>query len=110
MSELKKNIPTEEVAGNGLLHRRVFLGQGAALIGAAGFNLLTARPGLAQPTAGIPPWMEAPGAGMSGYGARAAHESHIQRNPVSAPGTTGRLSKMTNVQYILCPSVDNTSQ
>ncbi|MGE4657463.1 MAG: sulfite dehydrogenase [Gammaproteobacteria bacterium] len=100
MSELKKNIPTEEVAGNGLLHRRVFLGQGAALIGAAGFNLLTARPGLAQPTAGIPPWMEAPGAGMSGYGARAAHESHIQRNPVSALGTTGSGSSRTPLQSL----------
>ena len=44
---LMKNM-LEQVAGNGLLHRRLFLTQGAALLG-AGATLLAARPAHAEP-------------------------------------------------------------
>jgi hypothetical protein len=49
----------EVVAGNGLLHRRLFLARGAALIGAGGVSLLSARPAGAEPL-DVPPWMKAP--------------------------------------------------
>jgi len=107
MPESKKNIPMEEVAGNGLLHRRVFLSQGAALIGAGSFNWLAVRSASAQTEADISPWMKAPGAGMSGYGSRAAHEDYIQRNPVSALGTTGSGGSRTplqNLEGMITPS------
>src|SRR5262245_62587984 len=62
------NVPLEEVAGNGLLHRRLFLTQGIALIGAGGLTVLPAASAAAPDPPSIPPWMRAPGAGMSGYG------------------------------------------
>ena len=44
----------EVVAGNGLLHRRLFLATGATLLG-GGLSLLTARPAGAAPLE-VPPW------------------------------------------------------
>ena len=85
----------EQVAGNGLLHRRVFLAQGAALIGAGG--LLAARPAASQELA---PWMRAPGLGMSEYGERSPFESDITRNVGSASGTTGAGSSRTPLQSL----------
>ena len=88
--------PLEEIAGNGLLHRRVFLTHGMALIGAAG--LISGSPGsaaAADPPA-IPPWMQAPGAGMSGYGSPAKYEDKVQRTGIgSQPGTTGSGASRT---------------
>jgi len=43
------------VAGNGLLHRRLFLGGGAALLGAVA--LLEAKPARADGPPELPPWM-----------------------------------------------------
>ena len=77
----------EIVAGNGLLHRRVFLAQGAALIG-GGLTLLSARPVLAEPLE-IPPWMKAPGAHMSAYGQPSPHESGVQRVVGGTPNVVG---------------------
>ena len=57
------------IAGNGLLHRRLFLKNGAALMGAAGLQFMTAKTATAAPPV-VPSWMQAPGAGMSGYGTR----------------------------------------
>ncbi len=86
----------EEIAGNGLLHRRAFLTHGMVLIGAAG--LISGSPGsaaAADPPA-IPPWMQAPGAGMSGYGSPAKYEDTVQRTGIaSQPGTTGSGASRT---------------
>ena len=63
----------EQVAGNGLLHRRVFLTGGAALVGAA---LMRARP--ADAAQNVPPWMKTPGAPMSGSGGSRAPLEHLE--------------------------------
>src|SRR5215207_1082765 len=80
------NSSLEIVAGNGLLHRRLFLSGGAALVGTAG--LLTARPAGADPLE-IPPWMKAPGAHMSAYGQPSKHESAVQRVVGGTPNVQG---------------------
>lgn len=79
----------EQVAGNGLLHRRLFLTGGAAMAAAAGTGLMTARPAAAQAPLEVPEWMKAPGAAMSGYGTRSPHEDYLQRSVNSQPGTIG---------------------
>jgi sulfane dehydrogenase subunit SoxC len=93
----------EPVAGNGLLHRRLFLRQGAALLGA---TLLTARAAQAGPP-DVPASMQTPGAPMSGYGSRSAHESAVQRLVNSQPGTTGSGGSRTpleRLEGIITPS------
>ncbi len=87
----------EQVAGNGLLHRRIFLTHGAALIGAGSLGLLAARPAAPQE---IPPWMRAPGLGMSAYGERSPFESDVTRNVASAPGTTGTGASRTPLESL----------
>ena len=87
----------EQVAGNGLLHRRVLLARGAALIGAGSLSLLVARPAASQELA---PWMRAPGLGLSEYGGRSPFESDVTRNVGSVPGTTGSGSSRTPLQSL----------
>ncbi len=77
----------EIVAGNGLLHRRSFLAQGAALVG-SGLTLLTAQPVDAEPLA-VPPWMKAPGTTMSAYGSVSKYESSVQRVVGGTPNVPG---------------------
>jgi sulfane dehydrogenase subunit SoxC len=76
----------EVVAGNGLLHRRLFLAQGAALLGGA--TLLSAGPAAAEPLT-VPPWMKAPGAHMSAYGQPSPHEGTVQRVVGGTPNVQG---------------------
>ncbi len=84
----KTPIESSEVAaGNGLLHRRLFLSQGAALVG-GGLGLLSARPVGADPLS-IPPWMKAPGAHMSAYGQPSKHENAVQRVVGGTPNVVG---------------------
>jgi len=77
----------EVVAGNGLLHRRWFLAQGAALMGGA-VGLLSARPVAAEPLQ-VPAWMKAPGATMSAYGQPAKYEKDVQRVVGGTPNVVG---------------------
>jgi sulfane dehydrogenase subunit SoxC len=79
-------LDLEPVAGNGLLHRRLFLTQGAAVVGSLG--LLSAQPAGAEPLA-IPPWMKAPGAAMSVYGQPSRFEQGTQRVVGGTPGVVG---------------------
>jgi sulfane dehydrogenase subunit SoxC len=89
MSDTTPTKPSlEVVAGNGLLHRRLFLTGGAALAGTAGLSLLTARPVGAEPLE-IPPWMKAPGAAMSAYGQPSAFEADVQRVTGGTPNVVG---------------------
>lgn len=95
----------EAVAANGLLHRRVFLAQGAAWLGAAG--LMTARPAAAAGPPEVPAWMKAPGAPLSGYGERAKYEQDVQRDFSPVPGTTGAGSSrapLQSLEGIITPS------
>jgi sulfane dehydrogenase subunit SoxC len=78
----------EAVAGNGLLHRRLFLARSAALLGAGGLSLLSARPAAADPLT-VPPWMEAPGTPMGPYGQPSDYESDVQRVVGGTPNVIG---------------------
>jgi sulfane dehydrogenase subunit SoxC len=84
----------EPVAGNGLLHRRLFLQGGAAAL--AGATLLTAR--AAPPD--LPEWMKTPGAGMRPYGERSPREAQVQRFVGSQPGTTGSGASRTPLEAL----------
>lgn len=90
----------EQVAGNGLLHRRMFMTGGAALVGAAGLGLMTARPAAAAPP-DMADWMRAPGEGLSGYGHRSRFEEGVQRyvGPPAA-GTTGSGSSRSPLEKL----------
>jgi sulfane dehydrogenase subunit SoxC len=72
----------EPVAGNGLLHRRLFLAQGAGLLGA---GLMTASVAGAVSQGDFPDSMRLPGPGASGYGERSRFESGVVR--LVRPGT-----------------------
>lgn len=82
------------VAGNGLLHRRLFLTQGAALAGVGGLSLLAAQPSAAE-TLTVPPWMKAPGAPMRGYGQPSRFEEKAQRIVADRPGAVGSGASRT---------------
>jgi sulfane dehydrogenase subunit SoxC len=98
----------EEVAGNGLLHRRIFLARGAALLGTGGLVAAAAgRANAVEPPA-TPPWMKTPGAGMSGYGKPSRFEEKVTRTNIAAqPGTTGSGASRTpleKLEGIITPS------
>ena len=94
---MTKPIPEhlEPVAGNGLLHRRLFLARGAAVLSAGSLGLMTA----AQARE-LPPWMQAPGRPLSGYGRRSRYEDHVQRMPLSAKGTGGAGGSWTPLETL----------
>ena len=92
----------EPVAGNGLLHRRMFLTHGAA----AGAALLTAGAASAAPLE-VPPSMLAPGVPASAYGERSPHESKVVRIPNGAApsaGTGGSRTPIESLEGIITPS------
>lgn len=93
--EAASSLP-EVVAGNGLLHRRLFLAQGAAAIGA---GLLAARPARAEPLE-VPPWMLSPGAHMSAYGTPSTHEAAVQRAVRGAPNVVGSGVSLTPLERL----------
>jgi len=96
---MKKSDLLEPVAGNGLLHRRVFLKNSVATLGAAGLSFMTAKTATAAPPE-VPAGMLVPGAGMSGYGTRSRHEENIQRGFGSLPGTVGTGSSRTPLEHL----------
>jgi sulfane dehydrogenase subunit SoxC len=105
MTEHAEPDSLETVAGNGLLHRRVFLARGAALLGAGG-ALLTASPAPAAPPE-VPASMKTPGAPLSGYGERSPHEARVQRAAAGQPGAPGTGSSRTpleSLEGIITPS------
>ena len=98
-----KNLE-ETVAGNGLLHRRVFLAQGAALLGVGSANLLVARPVHGQTTQNLPPWMRAPGESMRGYGSRSRFEEQVQRTLNRPTGTGASRTPLEHLEGIITPN------
>jgi sulfane dehydrogenase subunit SoxC len=84
---------TEQVAGNGLLHRRMFLGGAAAIGAGAGAGALV-RQAEAAPLP-VEPWMQVPGAPFNGYGQPSKYEEKVARTWGSAPGTGGTGSSRT---------------
>ncbi len=81
---------TEQVAGNGLLHRRMFLSGSAAAMGA---GAMVEQAG-AAPLA-VESWMKIPGAPFNGYGQPSKYEEKVARTWASAPGTGGTGSSRT---------------
>ena len=77
----------DHVAGNGLLHRRMFLTGGTA-VAAAVAGASTSSPAIGE---GLPvePWMKIPGVGFIGYGQPSTFENKVARTFASLPGTTG---------------------
>ena len=92
MSKLNADA-LEPVAGNGLLHRRLFLTGSLA-----GLSLLRAVPVSAQQN--VPDWMKAPGGPLRPYGERSPHESSVQRLVGPMPGTTGSGSSRTPLEFL----------
>src|SRR5688572_14914993 len=75
-----RNELPEQVAGNGLLHRRLFLQTGAAAAGAAavlGAGAAQAA-GVGEAT-GAPPWMLKPGGPFTAYGMPSKWRENIKR-------------------------------
>ncbi len=105
---MKKDLPNsalEPVAGNGLLHRRLFLTQGAAVLG-TGVALLTARNASAAPLE-VPATMKTPGTPASGYGERSHFESNVQRivnGAAPTPGTGGSRTPLEHLEGIITPN------
>ncbi len=86
------DIDTEFAAGNGLLHRRLFLQAGLA-----GTALLAATASGQQREA----WSKITGAPMSEAGLPSPHESHIKRLGIrSSKGTTGTGVSFTPLEYL----------
>ena len=82
----------DQAAGNGLLNRRTLM-RGAVT---GGVTLLSAH-ALAE----RPPWMRAPGLGMSGSGAPSEHEDHVVRTAIgSQPGTDGSGASRTPLAHL----------
>ena len=83
----------EQVAGNGLLDRRLFLKTGlagsAALMSAAAIGKERE------------PWMRAPGGPMSEAGLPSDHEAHVRRSGIrSSAGTTGTGVSFTPLEHL----------
>jgi sulfane dehydrogenase subunit SoxC len=106
---MKRQLPhdaLEPVAGNGLLHRRLFLSQGAAVLGTAGAALITARNAGAAPLE-IPATMKTPGVPASGYGERSRYESDVQRianGAAPTAGTGGSRTPLEHLEGIITPN------
>jgi len=83
----------EPVAGNGLLHRRLFLTGSAAVLGA---TIMTAK--AAPPE--VPAWMKTPGMPMRAYGERSPHEAGVQRLVNAQPSTTGSGGSRTPIEAL----------
>src|SRR5215831_19016630 len=80
----------EIMAGNGLLHRRMFLaGSGAAM----GVGAMVDQAGAAPLE--VESWMKIPGAPFNGYGQPSKYEEKVARTFASAPGTGGTGSSRT---------------
>jgi sulfane dehydrogenase subunit SoxC len=92
----------EPVAGNGLLHRRLFL------TGAIGATGLAAGSALAEPLA-VPVWSTTPGSRGTGYGEpsrfeRVARGPVAEKNPLYGAGISGLRSPLQFLEGMITPS------
>lgn len=88
-----KDFDSERVAGNGLLHRRLFLQAGFA----SGAALFGASAGAMERES----WMKGSGAPMSEAGLPAPQEAHVKRQSIrSSAGTTGTGVSFTPLEYL----------
>src|SRR5438067_2681793 len=86
------------VAGNGLIHRRMFLTAGtAAAVAVASAALPNPAAADALP---VEPWMKLPGSGFVGYGQPSKYEEKVARTWNTAPGTTGTGAARTPLHLL----------
>ena len=81
---MSKELDADQVAGNGLLDRRVFLRQGGGIIGAVGAAVGLAgysRPVEAE-TLVVPEWTKKPGALFEPYTQPSKYETKVARGPI----------------------------
>jgi len=90
-----------QVAGNGLIDRRVFLTAGAA---AGGIALTDAA---SADTLTVEPWMKVPGSPFIGYGQPSRFEDKVVRvaaNPPNAPGTGAARTPLHRLNGTITPN------
>src|SRR5438552_11773234 len=88
----------DTVAGNGLLHRRMFLTAGTAAAAAVASSALP-NPSAADALP-VEPWMQVPGSGFVGYGQPSKYEEKVARTWNTAPGTTGTGAARTPLHLL----------
>jgi hypothetical protein len=72
-----------------------------ALLGASGLTAMSASPARAAEPPTTPPWMQFPGAPLSGYGSPSKYESKVTRILIqSQPGTTGSGGSRTPLEAL----------
>lgn len=101
---MSKDFEADQVAGNGLLDRRVFLRQGGGLLGAVGAAVGLAgysRPVEAE-TLVVPEWTKQPGAWFQGYTQPSKFETKVVRGPLptSAFGGIGPGNARSPLQHM----------
>jgi sulfane dehydrogenase subunit SoxC len=98
MGKLRNRRSIEEVAGNGLLHRRALLGRGLALAGAAGVSGL-ATAAAAEPLAEAP-WGLAPGDPVPAYQLPSKFAKDVVRS-LANPDFEPRTSQSRTPHHLL---------
>jgi sulfane dehydrogenase subunit SoxC len=70
-------------------------------LGVGGLAAASTLPAHAADPLPMSPWMQFPGAGMSGYGSPATYESNVTRTLIqSRPGTTGSGAARTPIEAL----------
>ena len=95
----------DNVAGNGLVDRRLFL-TGSAVAGVAASGVAFPNPATADPLA-IEPWMKVPGSPFVGYGQPSRFEDKVVRvaaNPPNAPGTGAARTPLHRLNGTITPN------
>src|SRR5258706_4541818 len=88
----------DTVAGNGLLHRRMFLTAGTA---AAAAVTNAALPNLsAADSLPVEPWMKVPGSGFVGFGRPSRYEEKVAGTWNTAPGMNGTGAARTPLHLL----------
>lgn len=96
---------TEAAAGNGLLHRRLFLTQGLLLAGGAG---ISGQAGAQETPSAFPSWMTRQGSSTRGYGQPSGFEEGVKRitgqgNPLF-PGVGSSRTPLERLSGIITPN------
>jgi sulfane dehydrogenase subunit SoxC len=95
----------DNVAGNGLVDRRLFL-TGSAVAGVAASGVAFPDPATADPLA-IESWMKVPGSPLVAYGQPSRFEDKVVRvaaNPPNAPGTGAARTPLHRLNGTITPN------
>jgi len=106
MTSVPTGGPVEFAAGNGLIHRRHLLSQGAFLAGAGGIAWLAPTSADAEPLA-VPQWSKEPGLPFLGYGQPSRFEANVKRvtfNPPNEPGSGVAFTPIQQLDGMITPN------